>query len=56
MSLDAWQEVFTAKGLGDCVKHVKDADVARWKEGGLSPEELGRDAAHFGPRKLPGAV
>ena len=40
MSLEVWQNVFTEKGLDDCVKHVKDADVARWKEGGLSPEDL----------------
>ena len=40
MSLNEWQEVFTQKGLGDCANHVKDADVARWKEGGLSPEDL----------------
>ena len=40
MSLKVWQDVFTAKGLDDCVKHVKDADVSRWTEGGLSPEDL----------------
>ena len=40
MSLNEWQEVFTQKGLGDCANHVKDADVARWKEGGLTLAEL----------------
>ena len=40
MSLKAWQDVFSAKGLDDCTNNVKDADVARWKEGGLTPEEL----------------
>ena len=32
--------MFTAAGLNDCVKHVKDADVARWTAGGLSVEDL----------------
>ena len=40
MSLKVWQDVFTAKGLDDCTKNVKDADVARWTAGGLTPEDL----------------
>ena len=40
MSLNAWQKVFTEKGLGDCTKNVKDADVARWTAADLSLEDL----------------
>ena len=40
MSLQEWQKVFTEKGLGDCTKNVKDADVARWIKGDLSLEDL----------------
>ena len=40
MSLQAWQDVFSAKGLGDCTKNVKEADVARWIKGDLSLADL----------------
>ena len=40
MSLHLWQKAFSDKGLADCMKNVKDADVARWTEGGLSLEDL----------------
>ena len=40
MSLQEWQKVFTEKGLGDCTKNVKEADVARWIKGDLSLEDL----------------
>ena len=40
MSLQSWQDVFSAKGLDNCTKNVKDADVARWTAGGLTPEDL----------------
>ena len=40
MSLRSWQKVFTEKDLGDCTKHVKEPDVARWKEGGLTLADL----------------